>query len=146
MPLVIGKILTVIGARPQFIKSAPVSRALEGDFQEILVHTGQHYDKNMSNVFFNELEIKKPEYNLGIKSSNFGEQVGTILTEVEKIQVINYLKASRFEVGLLINFGSKSLDFKRLINSNQCNLRLVKKGIKCQRRMYIIGIILILMR
>jgi UDP-N-acetylglucosamine 2-epimerase len=58
------KILTVIGARPQFIKAAPVSKALkeDGGFAEILVHTGQHYDANMSQVFFDELEIPPPQY------------------------------------------------------------------------------------
>ncbi|MEG2316552.1 MAG: UDP-N-acetylglucosamine 2-epimerase, partial [Clostridia bacterium] len=57
------KILTVVGARPQFIKAAALSRLLRREHQEILVHTGQHYDPQMSDVFFNELHIPKPEYN-----------------------------------------------------------------------------------
>jgi UDP-N-acetylglucosamine 2-epimerase (non-hydrolysing)/UDP-GlcNAc3NAcA epimerase len=60
------KIVTVVGARPQFIKAAALSRVLRKEHQEILVHTGQHFDSNMSDVFFEELGIPQPEYNLGI--------------------------------------------------------------------------------
>ena len=60
------KILTVVGARPQFIKAAAGSRVFKNYFEEILVHTGQHYDANMSDVFFEEMGIPKPEYNLGV--------------------------------------------------------------------------------
>ena len=64
------KILTVIGARPQFIKAAVVSRALNlhEEFHEIIIHTGQHFDDNMSEIFFREMEIAKPAYNLGVHS------------------------------------------------------------------------------
>ena len=67
------KIVTIVGARPQFIKCAPVSRALREEHEEILVHTGQHYDANMSDVFFTELAISAPDYNLGIGSGPQGE-------------------------------------------------------------------------
>ena len=60
------KILTVVGARPQFIKAAVVSRVLRRKHQEILVHTGQHFDYNMSEQFFEELDIPKPDYNLNL--------------------------------------------------------------------------------
>ena len=60
------KIVTVVGARPQFIKAAAGSRALRKQHQEILVHTGQHFDDNMSAVFFREMGIPEPDYNLGV--------------------------------------------------------------------------------
>ncbi len=81
------KIVTVVGARPQFIKAAPVSRALRQDHHEVLVHTGQHYDANMSDVFFDELHIPRPEYHLGIGSGNHGAQTGAILQKVEDVLI-----------------------------------------------------------
>jgi UDP-N-acetylglucosamine 2-epimerase (non-hydrolysing) len=79
------KIVTVVGARPQFIKCAPVSRELRRDHIEILVHTGQHYDPEMSDVFFEELEIPPPDYNLGVGSGSHGKQTGEILSKIEEI-------------------------------------------------------------
>ena len=82
------KICTVIGARPQFIKAAPVSKVLRREFNEILIHTGQHYDNNMSTIFFEELNIPKPDYNLGIGSGSHGKMTGEMLAKLEEI----YLK------------------------------------------------------
>lgn len=81
------KIVTVVGARPQFIKLAVVSRVLrrQPELQEVLVHTGQHYDHNMSDVFFEEMDIPKPDYNLGISGGTHGEMTGKMLIEVEKV-------------------------------------------------------------
>lgn len=81
------KIVTVVGARPQFIKLAVVSRVLrqQPEFQEVLVHTGQHYDHNMSDVFFEEMDIPKPDYNLGISGGSHGEMTGRMLMEIEKV-------------------------------------------------------------
>ena len=79
--------MTIIGARPQFIKAATISRVLDGDpeVHEILVHTGQHYDNNMSRIFFDELELPEPDYNLGIGGGNHGAQTGAMLTGLEAL-------------------------------------------------------------
>jgi len=83
------KIVTIIGARPQIIKSAAISRAVEKEFpnklEEIVVHTGQHYDENMSEVFFNELGIPKPQYNLGVGSGSHGKQTAEMLIGIEVV-------------------------------------------------------------
>lgn len=79
------KIITVIGARPQFIKAAAVSNKLRKNHEEVLVHTGQHYDNNMSDIFFDELGIPKPNYNLNIGSGNHGYQTGNMLIELESL-------------------------------------------------------------
>lgn len=81
------KIVTVIGARPQFIKAAAVSHLIRQtqDVVEILVHTGQHYDDNMSDIFFAELQIPRPNYYLGIGSGGHGRQTGQMLEKVEEV-------------------------------------------------------------
>jgi len=83
------KIVTIIGARPQIIKAAALSRAIKNHFSdkitEIIVHTGQHYDKNMSQVFFEELGIPEPNYNLNAGSNSHGQQTAQMITGIEKI-------------------------------------------------------------
>ena len=79
------KILTVIGARPQFIKCAPVSRIIRKYFKEVLVHTGQHYDHEMSKAFFKELKIPEPDFNLGIGSESHSAQTAKMLVGLEKV-------------------------------------------------------------
>lgn len=85
------KIVTIIGARPQIIKAAAISRAIKNRFsteiEEIIVHTGQHYDANMSEVFFNELQIPRPTYNLNIGSMSHGSQTAGMISGIEKILV-----------------------------------------------------------
>ncbi len=81
----IKTIASIVGARPQFIKAAPVSRALASKFNEIFIHTGQHYDHGMSEVFFTEMEMRPPDFNLGIGGGSHGEQTGKMLVELEKI-------------------------------------------------------------
>src|SRR5688572_16289089 len=81
------RVLSVVGARPQFVKAAAVSRVLRGTagFSELLVHTGQHYDDRMSEVFFRELEIPPAERNLGIGSGSHGQQTGRMLEALEAV-------------------------------------------------------------
>jgi len=80
------KVVSVVGARPQFIKAAPVGKALQAaGHTEVLVHTGQHYDDEMSAVFFRELEIPEPGYNLGVGSGPHGWQTGQMLMRIEEV-------------------------------------------------------------
>ena len=83
------KILTVVGARPQFIKAATVSRILTNDkyneISEVVVHTGQHYDHNMSQSFFTELNMTVPKYNLKVGSGTHGQQTGAIMCGLEGV-------------------------------------------------------------
>jgi len=79
------KLLTVVGARPQFIKTGILSKMIEGEFEEVLLHTGQHYDANMSEVFFNELGIKQPKYNLNVGSSTHAKQTAQMMIGIEEV-------------------------------------------------------------
>jgi UDP-N-acetylglucosamine 2-epimerase (non-hydrolysing) len=79
------KIVSIIGARLQFVKCAPVSRELRHMAQEVLVHTGQHYDDGMSGIFSRELEISEPDYNLGVGSGDHGRQTGEMLMKIEEL-------------------------------------------------------------
>lgn len=83
------KILNIVGARPQIIKASAISRAIHNIFSdqinEVIVHTGQHYDRELSGIFFDELEIKYPDYNLGVGSATHGRQTGAMITGIEEI-------------------------------------------------------------
>ncbi|MFW6271762.1 MAG: non-hydrolyzing UDP-N-acetylglucosamine 2-epimerase, partial [Desulfosalsimonas sp.] len=91
------KIATIIGARPQFIKAATVSRAINArnstapspaaGIQEVIIHTGQHFDANMSEVFFRELEIPKPDYNLGVGGGSHGKNTGRMIEKIESVLI-----------------------------------------------------------
>ncbi|MCL1808750.1 MAG: UDP-N-acetylglucosamine 2-epimerase, partial [Clostridiales bacterium] len=77
------KICTIVGARPQFIKAAALSRLLREKHEELLIHTGQHFDFDMSGVFFKELGIPEPDYNLGVSGGNHGKMTGEMLIKIE---------------------------------------------------------------
>jgi UDP-GlcNAc3NAcA epimerase len=83
------KLVNIVGARPQIIKASAISRAIRTQFSdritEIIIHTGQHYDKEMSEVFFDELEIHKPDYNLGVGSARHGRQTSLMITGIEDV-------------------------------------------------------------
>ena len=83
------KIVTIVGARPQFIKAAAISRVIKNEYahlvQEIIIHTGQHYDHNMSEVFFEELEITPPQYKLNVGSASHGAQTGDMIKAIEEV-------------------------------------------------------------
>ena len=81
------KIAIVVGARPNFMKVAPLLRLLDSkkSFNTTLIHTGQHYDKKMSGVFFQDLDIRKPDYNLNVRSGSHSEQSAKIMIKFERI-------------------------------------------------------------
>jgi UDP-GlcNAc3NAcA epimerase len=81
------KVITIVGARPQFVKAAVVSRAIKklGGIEEIIVHTGQHFDKGMSDVFFEEMQIPKPKYNLEVNGLSHGAMTGKMLEKLEEL-------------------------------------------------------------
>jgi len=81
------KLCTIVGARPQFIKAAALSRCIQAtsDLDEVLVHTGQHYDANMSDIFFSELDIPKPKYHLQVGGGTHGENTGRMIERIERV-------------------------------------------------------------
>ena len=84
------KIVTIVGARPQFVKAAVVSKAIceQNIFEEIIIHTGQHFDPNMSDIFFVQMGIPKPNYNLNINNLGHGAMTGQMLEKIEEVLVI----------------------------------------------------------
>lgn len=127
------KILTVVGARPQFIKSATLSRLINLDknnnINEIIVHTGQHYDDNMSDLFFRELEIPKPKYNLQIGSGSHAQQTGQIMIGLEEI-----VNIESPDIILVYGDTNSTLAASLVSAKTSCKLVHVEAGLRSFRR------------
>ncbi len=116
------KILTIIGARPQIIKAAALSRAIKNSFstqiKEVIVHTGQHYDTNMSDVFFTELSIPKPDYNLNIGSGSHGVQTARMIEGIEKLLEIE-------QPSFIVLYGDTNSTLAGAIAASKLNIPIV---------------------
>jgi len=119
------KILTVVGARPQFIKCGPVSRELRTRHQEILVHTGQHYDYMMNKIFFEELDIPTPDYNLEIGSGSHSYQTAEIMKRLEPLLL-------REKPDLVLVYGDTNSTLAGAITAAKMNIELahVEAGLR----------------
>tara|TARA_B100000575_G_C23117694_1_gene646334 strand:+ start:866 stop:1921 length:1056 start_codon:yes stop_codon:yes gene_type:complete len=112
------KIISIVGARPQFIKLAPLSNIIKTLYDEVIIHTGQHYDEKMSNIFFNELKITKPHYNLNINQGNHGIQTGKMMIELESV----ILKENP---NLIIIFGDTNSTLAGAIVGSKLNIPII---------------------
>ncbi|MBK9290139.1 MAG: UDP-N-acetylglucosamine 2-epimerase (non-hydrolyzing) [Bacteroidetes bacterium] len=116
------KLLTVVGARPQIIKAAAISRAIRNHFDEqiteLILHTGQHYDENMSAVFFDELRIPRPDINLGVGSSSHGVQTARMIEGIEKALLT-------YQPDMLVLYGDTNSTLAGAVAAAKLNIRIV---------------------
>lgn len=109
------RIASIVGARPNFIKLAPVHKILNRISEHTIIHTGQHYDFEMSEIFFRDLKLPKPDYNLQIGSGSQGYQVGEMIKEIEKVLIIN-------KYDLVIVYGDTNTTFAGAFSAMKANL------------------------
>ena len=125
------KIATIIGARPQFIKASPVTSSIKefGLFSEIIIHTGQHFDKNMSKVFFDEMNIPKPEYNLEINQLSDSEMIDTMIDKIKRVLINDQINA-------VLVYGDTNSTLAGSISASICNLPLfhIEAGLRSFNR------------
>ncbi|MBL4938728.1 MAG: UDP-N-acetylglucosamine 2-epimerase (non-hydrolyzing) [Lutibacter sp.] len=114
------KIVTILGARPQFVKAAVLSRIIlkYNIIEEVIIHTGQHYDTNMSDIFFDEMEIPKPKYNLDINGTSHGAMTGQMLLKIEEILVDE-------KPDLVIVYGDTNSTLAGALAAKKMNIKVV---------------------
>lgn len=123
------KIASVVGARPNFIKLAPLFKALSNEFEQLIIHTGQHYDYEMDKIFFDELKMPDPDYHLGVGSGTHGYQVGEIVKKTEEVLL-------KEKPVLVIVYGDTNSTLGGALASSKLGIRTahVEAGLRCYDR------------
>ncbi len=125
------RIVSIVGARPQFVKSAPVSRAIaQAGHREFLLHTGQHYDYGMSKIFFDELNLREPDINLGVGSGTHAQQVAQMLVGIEQVLV-------EYKPDVVLVYGDTNSTLAGALAASQLHIKLahIEAGLRSYNRL-----------